>query len=89
MNFLKLIEQKKRGAELSEESIRWLVDAYCNDEIPDYQMSALLMAVYYRGLESAELAVWASRMLHSGTVLDLSESGEIQLRRGGDAELVA
>ncbi len=72
MNFLDLIEQKKRGAELTEESIGWLVDAYCNGDIPDYQMSAFLMAVVWRGLSDSEAASLTRAMVQSGERFDLA-----------------
>ena len=72
MNFLDLIEQKKRGAELAEEEIGWLVDAYCNGDIPDYQMSAFLMAVVWRGLSDSETAALTRAMVQSGERIDLS-----------------
>jgi pyrimidine-nucleoside phosphorylase/thymidine phosphorylase len=72
MNFLDLIEQKKRGLELSDESIGWLVDSYCAEEIPDYQMSAFLMAVVWRGLSDAEAAALTRAMVGSGERFDLS-----------------
>jgi pyrimidine-nucleoside phosphorylase len=72
MNFLDLIEQKKRGAELAEESIGWLVDAYCKGDIPDYQMSAFLMAVVWQGLSDSEAAALTRAMVRSGERFDLS-----------------
>jgi pyrimidine-nucleoside phosphorylase len=72
MNFLHLIEQKKRGAELADESIGWLVDSYCDGQIPDYQMSAFLMAVVWRGLSDAEAAAMTRAMVESGERFDLS-----------------
>ena len=72
MKFLDLIEQKKRGAELSEEPICWLVDAYCKGDIPDYQMSAFLMAVVWRGLSDSEAAALTRAMVRSGERFDLS-----------------
>jgi pyrimidine-nucleoside phosphorylase len=72
MDFLDLIEQKKRGSELADESIGWLVDAYCDGQIPDYQMSAFLMAVVWRGLSDAEAAAMTRAMVESGERFDLS-----------------
>ena len=68
-----VIKRKRDGNRLTDQEIAGFLDGYLCGEIPDYQMSALLMAVYFKGLESDELAVWASRMLHSGIVLDLSD----------------
>ncbi|MBA2443192.1 MAG: thymidine phosphorylase, partial [Rubrobacter sp.] len=51
---LDAIEQKKRGGELSEDLIRSVVEGYTAGEVPDYQMSALLMAVFLRGMSYEE-----------------------------------
>ena len=72
MRAVDLIRLKRDGSELSPEGIRYLVDAYTRDEIPDYQMSAWLMAVVLRGMTRAEIAALTQAMLHSGQVLDLS-----------------
>jgi len=72
MKFLDLIEQKKRGAELAEEPIGWLVEAYCKGDVPDYQMSAFLMAVIWRGLSDSEAAALTRAMVQSGKRFDLS-----------------
>jgi len=67
-----LIRKKRDGAELSEGEIGWLVSAYTRGDIPDYQVSAWLMAVVLRGMTRPETAVLTDAMLHSGEVLDLS-----------------
>lgn len=72
MNFVDLIEIKRDGGELAGEQIAWLMAEYTTDRIPDYQMSALLMAVFKEGLSPTELAAWTEAMLHSGEVLDFS-----------------
>jgi len=68
-----VIRKKRDGQELSPAEIEYLVDAYTNGEIPDYQVSAWLMAVILRGLTRAETSALTDAMLHSGDVLDLSE----------------
>ncbi len=68
-----LIRRKRDGAELQLNEIEFLVNGYTRDEIPDYQMSAWLMAVLLRGMTRAELAALTETMLHSGQVLDFSE----------------
>lgn len=73
MNFVELIERKRDGGTLIPEEIRWIIESYTADTIPDYQMSALVMAVFIRGLDDEELAAWTAAMLHSGAVLDLSD----------------
>jgi pyrimidine-nucleoside phosphorylase len=67
-----LIRAKRDGEELGGAEIRELMAAITDGSIPDYQVSALLMAIFFRGLSDGELAVWADAMVHSGDVLDLS-----------------
>ncbi|MGA8762599.1 MAG: thymidine phosphorylase [Candidatus Sulfotelmatobacter sp.] len=67
-----VIRKKRDGVELSASEIESLVNAYTRDEIPDYQVSAWLMAVVLRGMTRAETAALTDAMLHSGEVLDLS-----------------
>jgi pyrimidine-nucleoside phosphorylase len=64
-----LIERKREGAELSAEEIRFLVDGFSRGEIPDYQMSAWAMAVFFRDMTAAETQCLTSAMMHSGRVL--------------------
>jgi pyrimidine-nucleoside phosphorylase len=71
----KLIERKRDGAELSGEEISELVLAYARDEIPDYQMAAFCMAVYFQGLTAAETHALTDAMVRSGEVIDLSALG--------------
>ncbi len=72
MLFVELIRKKRNGNPLSADELRALVDAYTAEELPDYQMSAFLMAVYFRSMDAEELAAWTEAMLYSGEVLDLS-----------------
>ncbi len=67
-----VIRKKRDGRELSSDEIGSLVNAYTRDDIPDYQVSAWLMAVVLRGMTRAETAALTDAMLHSGEVLDLS-----------------
>ena len=71
-SFRQLIERKRDGEVLRGEEIRWMIDEYTNGNLPDYQMAAMLMAVFKEGLDGPELDVWTDAMLHSGEVLDLS-----------------
>jgi thymidine phosphorylase len=66
-----LIRAKRDGVALTGDEIRWLIAAYLSGEVADEQMSALLMAVYFRGLGDAELRSWTSAMVDSGERLDL------------------
>ena len=68
----RLIERKRDGERLEPREIRELVLAYAAGEVPDYQMAALLMAVYFRGLDRAEMNALMDAMLESGKRLDLS-----------------
>ncbi len=66
-----LIERKRNGGELSEEEIREPVLGYTRAEIPEYQMSAFLMAVYFRGMSGAETFALTDAMIASGETIDL------------------
>ncbi len=74
-----MIERKRDGGLLDADDIRNLIAAYTRDEVPDYQMSALLMAIYLKGMTPAELAPWTDAMLRSGDVLDLSHIPRIKV----------
>ncbi len=67
-----LIIAKRNGGELSDEAIRWALDSYVAGTIADEQVSALLMAIFFRGLDDRELATWTDTMIASGERLDLS-----------------
>jgi pyrimidine-nucleoside phosphorylase len=67
-----LIQRKRDGAELTPEEIEFLVDGYTSGEIPDYQMSAFLMAVFYSGMTDREVSRLTECMLRSGETADLS-----------------
>jgi len=70
-----LIRAKRDGLALTGEQIRWLFGAYLAGEVAEEQMSALLMAIYFRGLDDAELRTWTAAMVDSGERLDLSGVG--------------
>jgi pyrimidine-nucleoside phosphorylase len=72
MRVVDLIRRKRDAAELLPEEIRYLIDEYTRGNIPDYQMSAWLMAAFLRGLNGAETAALTDAMLNSGRVLDFS-----------------
>jgi pyrimidine-nucleoside phosphorylase len=69
-----LIGAKRDGEALAATELEWIIARYTADEIPDYQLSAFLMAVMFRGMTQEELAAWTDAMLHSGDVLDLSST---------------
>jgi thymidine phosphorylase len=66
-----LIRGKRDGLTLSDTDIRWLISAYTEGRIADEQMSALLMAIFFRGLSGPELRTWTDAMISSGERLDL------------------
>ncbi len=66
-----LIERKRDGEELGTDELRELVLGYARDEVPDYQMAAFLMAVYFRGLSSRETLALTDAMIASGETIDL------------------
>ena len=68
-----MITTKRDGGALSPDDVAALVAAYTAGDVPDYQMAAWLMAAFVRGLDDAEAAALTRAMLHSGTVLDLSD----------------
>lgn len=72
MLMTELIEKKRDGGELTDEEIKWMISGYTAGEIPDYQMSAFLMATYFRGMTKEETVSLTMAMLHSGETLDLS-----------------
>jgi thymidine phosphorylase len=72
---VELIRAKRDGQPLTEAAIRWLIGAYLRGEVAEEQMSALLMAIYFRGLGGAELRAWTAAMIDSGERLDLSGVG--------------
>jgi pyrimidine-nucleoside phosphorylase/thymidine phosphorylase len=72
MRTVDLIHRKREGEELSAEEIQFLVDGYTRGEIPDYQISAFLMAVFFSGMSDHEVSALTEQMISSGTVVDLS-----------------
>ncbi|NLP33689.1 MAG: pyrimidine-nucleoside phosphorylase [Clostridiales bacterium] len=72
MRMYDLITKKKHGEELSKEEISEMIRGYVNEEITDYQMSAMLMAIYFQGMSEKETANLTIAMAHSGDIVDLS-----------------
>jgi pyrimidine-nucleoside phosphorylase len=72
MRTVDLIQRKRDGKELAPEEIEFLVVGYTNGDIPDYQMSAFLMAVYFSGMSDREVSRLTECMLRSGDTVDLS-----------------
>ena len=67
-----LIAKKRDGEALSTEEIGFMIDGYVRGEIPDYQMSAMCMAILFRGMDDREILDLTMSMMHSGETLDLS-----------------
>lgn len=72
MRMYDLIIKKRNGEVLTDEEIAFFVNGYTADQIPDYQASALLMAIFFRGMNEHETAVLTDCMAHSGDMVDLS-----------------
>ncbi len=72
MRTVDLIHRKRDGEELSSEEIAFLVDGYTSGSIPDYQMSAFLMSVFFSGMTDREVSALTERMVQSGESVDLS-----------------
>lgn len=75
MRAVDIIEKKRDGKELSREEINFIVQGYTSGDIVDYQMSALLMAIFLRGMTVEETVALTHEMLHSGVVVDFSHLG--------------
>ena len=72
MRMYDLIARKKHGEKLTEEEIAFMVDGYVKGEIPDYQMSAMLMAIWFKGMDDEEITELTKCMADSGDRVDLS-----------------
>ena len=76
MNAVDIIRRKRDGAELTGEELAYIVNGYVAGEVPDYQMSAFLMAIKFSGMTDGEILTLTDIMMHSGDVLDMSCFGE-------------
>lgn len=79
MYIVDLIEKKKNNLKLSKEEIKYIIDSYVNEEIKDYQMSSLLMAICINGLDSEETYNLTECMLKSGKTIDLTSVSGIKV----------
>ena len=77
MRMYDIITKKKHGEELTDEEIREFVTEYTEGKIPDYQVSALMMAIYFRGMTDRETSTLTMAMSTSGDIVDLSEFGTL------------
>ena len=73
MHILEIIEKKRDKEKLSKEEIEFIIRGYTNGTIPDYQMSALIMAIYLNGMDDEETTNMTIAMANSGEILDLKE----------------
>ncbi len=79
MRMVDLIEKKRNGLELTAEEIHWIITGYTNGTIPDYQMSALAMTIFYQGMTKAEMTELTMAMVESGDQIDLSSIAGIKV----------
>ncbi len=77
MRMYDLILKKRNGGELSDSEISFFINGYCKQEIPDYQVSALLMAIYFKGMTERETIILTECMANSGDKVDLSSFGDL------------
>lgn len=73
MRMVDVIDQKRNGGVLSNEQLQFFVDGVVDGSLPDYQISALLMAIYFQGMTDREQTQLTMKMMHSGERLDLSK----------------
>ena len=73
MRMVDIIDTKRNGGTLSDEQLQFFVDGVVDGSIPDYQISALLMAIYFQGMTSSEQTSLTMKMMHSGERLDLHQ----------------
>lgn len=79
MKMYDLIVKKKRGGALTKEEIDWMIRAYTDGDVPDYQMSAMMMAICFVGMTDEETKDLTLAMAHSGDMLDLSAINGIKI----------
>ena len=76
MRMVDLIEKKRDGGILTDDEIRFIIQGFTDGSIPDYQMSAFAMTVFYKGMTDHETAVLTDAMMRSGDTVDLSRFGD-------------
>lgn len=79
MRMYDVIRKKRDGHELTDSEIQFFIDGFVRGEIPDYQASALLMAIYFQGMTDAETVCLTNAMAESGAMLDLSQFGDLSV----------
>ena len=73
-----VIRTKRDGGRLSDAAIDWVIDAYTGGRVADEQMAALLMAIFWRGMDRGEIARWTTAMLTSGERMDFSDISDLR-----------
>lgn len=79
MRMYDVILKKRQGIELTDSELQWLIQGYVAGDIPDYQMSAFLMAIIFKGMTPKELGAFTMAMAHSGDMVDLSAINGIKV----------
>ena len=79
MRMYDIIMKKRNGGELSREEIDFFIEGYTRGEIPDYQVTALMMAIYFRKMTESETLALTMAMADSGDMLDLSQIDGIKV----------
>ena len=79
MRAVDIIQKKRDGFELTKEEIQWLIDGYVAGAVPDYQMSAFAMAIYFKGMTTREISDLTMTMVGTGQQIDLSEISGIKV----------
>lgn len=79
MQMIDIIIKKRDGLALSKEEIKFFIDNYVANKIPDYQISSLLMAIFYKGMNKEEIAYLTDSMLHSGNIINLDSINGIKI----------
>ena len=79
MRAVDIIQKKRDGLELTSQEIQWLIEGYVNGTVPDYQMAAFAMAVYFKGMTTREISDLTMTMVGTGEQFDLSEIAGIKV----------
>lgn len=79
MRAVDIIQKKRDGQELTSQEINWLIEGYVDGRVPDYQMAALAMAIYFRGMSTREISDLTMAMVDSGEQIDLSQLAGIKV----------
>ena len=79
MRAVDIIQKKRDGLELTSQEIQWLIEGYVDGTVPDYQMAAFVMAVYFKGMTTREISDLTMTMVGTGEQFDLSEIAGIKV----------